>query len=68
VVTEIGLDHYFRAPDIDIRTVALTYAIFEELARREAATAAGSRGAKLDTDTDAEYEPLSTGSTVGHTH
>jgi hypothetical protein len=66
VVTEIGLDHYFRAPDIDVRTVALTYAIFEELARREAATAARSRGAKLDAD--AEYEPLSTGSTVGHTH
>jgi len=37
VVTEVGLDHYFRAPDIDIRTVALTYAVFDELERRAAA-------------------------------
>ena len=36
VVTEVGLDHYFRAPDIDIRTVALTYAVLEELERRAA--------------------------------
>lgn len=35
VVTEVGLDHYFRAPDIDLRTVALTYAVLDELARRE---------------------------------
>ncbi len=35
VVTEIGLDHYFRAPDIDLKTVALTYAVLDELARRE---------------------------------
>ncbi len=34
VVTEVGLDHYFRAPDIDIRTVALTYAVLDELERR----------------------------------
>lgn len=34
VVTEIGLDHYLRAPDIDIRTVALTYAVLNELGRR----------------------------------
>jgi hypothetical protein len=35
VVTQVGLDHYFRAPDIDIRTVALTYAVLEELENRE---------------------------------
>ena len=38
VVTEVGLDHYFRAPDIDIRTVALPYAVLDELARRTAAS------------------------------
>ncbi len=38
VVTEIGLDHYFRAPDIDIRTVALTYAVLDELERRAPAS------------------------------
>ncbi|HSG66252.1 MAG TPA: hypothetical protein VLD39_14675 [Gammaproteobacteria bacterium] len=58
VVTEVGLDHYFRAPDIDIRTVALTYAIFEELARRQ-----GQRSAARE----AAYEPPSTSSTVGQT-
>jgi hypothetical protein len=36
VVTELGLDHYFRAPDIDVRTVALTYAVLEEVERRAA--------------------------------
>jgi len=35
VVTEVGLDHYFRADDIDLRTVALMYAVFAELDRRE---------------------------------
>ncbi len=35
VVTEVGLDHYFRAEDIDLRTVALMYAVFTELDRRE---------------------------------
>lgn len=34
VVTEVGLDHYFRAPDLDIRTVALTYAVLNELERQ----------------------------------
>jgi len=34
VVTEVGLDHYFRAPDIDLRTVALTYAVLDELEQR----------------------------------
>lgn len=38
VVTEVGLDHYFRAPDIDIRTVALTYAVLDELERRAPAS------------------------------
>jgi hypothetical protein len=37
VVTEVGLDHYFRAPDIDVRTVALTYAVLDELERLQAA-------------------------------
>jgi hypothetical protein len=37
VVTEVGLDHYFRASDIDIRTVALTYAVLDELERRASA-------------------------------
>jgi hypothetical protein len=35
VVTEVGFDHYFRAPDIDLRTVALTYAVLDELQQRE---------------------------------
>jgi len=37
VVTAVGLDHYFRAPDIDLRTVALTYAVLDELRQRELA-------------------------------
>lgn len=39
VVTEIGLDHYLRAPDIDIRTVALTYAVLNELGPRASSPA-----------------------------
>jgi hypothetical protein len=35
VVTEVGLDHYFRADDIDLRTVALMYSVFAELDRRQ---------------------------------
>jgi hypothetical protein len=34
VVTDIGLDHYYRDPLIDLKTLALAYVVFEELQRR----------------------------------
>lgn len=35
VVTDVGLDHYFRDPAIEIKTVALMYVVLEQLERRE---------------------------------
>ncbi len=35
VITEVGLDHYFRAPDIDLKGFALAYVVIGELERRE---------------------------------
>src|SRR4029078_11294894 len=31
VVTAVGLDHYFRDPEIDLKTVALAYLVLERL-------------------------------------
>jgi len=31
VVTDVGLDHYFRDPEIDLKTVALAYLVLERL-------------------------------------
>ncbi len=50
VVTEVGLDHYFRAPDIDIRTVALTYAVLDELERRASVSGPTMSGLRATTD------------------
>jgi len=38
VVTEPGLDHFFRAPDIDLRTLALAEIVIDELERRAGRT------------------------------
>jgi hypothetical protein len=34
-VTDVGLDHYFRDPAIDLKTLALVYVVLEELDRVE---------------------------------
>jgi hypothetical protein len=34
VVTDVGFDHYYRDPAIDLKTVALAFVVFEELERR----------------------------------
>jgi hypothetical protein len=52
VVTEVGLDHYFRAPDIDLRTVALTYAVLDELEQREGMLAETASKEKLSLVTE----------------
>jgi hypothetical protein len=31
VITDVGLDHYYRDPEIDLKTVALAYVVFDEL-------------------------------------
>ena len=31
VITDMGLDHYYRDPEIDLKTVALAYVVFDEL-------------------------------------
>ena len=35
VVTDLGLDHYYRGPDIDVRTVALAHIAIDALERRD---------------------------------
>jgi hypothetical protein len=35
VVTDVGLDHYYRDPHIDLKTVALAGVVIDELERRE---------------------------------
>lgn len=34
VVTEIGLDHYYKDPIIELKTIALAYVVLEEVERR----------------------------------
>ncbi len=43
VVTDIGLDHYYRDPEIDLRTLALAIVVMEELRRRESESAQAHR-------------------------
>jgi hypothetical protein len=31
VITDVGLDHYYRDPEIDLKAVALAYVVFDEL-------------------------------------
>src|SRR5574341_1864164 len=31
VITDVGLDHYYRDPEIDLKTVALAYVVFDEI-------------------------------------
>ena len=31
VITDMGLDHYYRDPEIDLKTVALAYVVFDEV-------------------------------------
>jgi len=33
VVTDLGLDHYYQDPAIDLKTIALTYVVLDELRR-----------------------------------
>ena len=35
VITDVGLDHYYRDPEIDLKTLALARVVFEELQRRQ---------------------------------
>jgi hypothetical protein len=44
VVTEVGLDHYFRDPAIELKTVALTYVVLEQLERQGGGTGSGIDG------------------------
>ena len=37
VITDIGLDHYYRDPEIDLKTFALANVVLEELERKESA-------------------------------
>jgi hypothetical protein len=37
-VTDVGLDHYYRDPIIDLKTLALAYVVLEELQRRSKTT------------------------------
>ena len=34
-VSDLGLDHYYQDPAIDLKTIALTYVVLDELRRRE---------------------------------
>jgi hypothetical protein len=38
VVTDVGLDHYFRDPAIDLKTLALTLVVMRDLERRSTAS------------------------------
>ena len=44
VVTEIGLDHYFRDPAIDLKTLALTYVVLDQLERQEGGSSTATPG------------------------
>lgn len=35
VVTDVGLDHYYRDPIIELKTIALAYVVLDELEQRE---------------------------------
>lgn len=38
VVTDVGLDHYYKDPIIELKTIALAHVVIEELERREERT------------------------------
>jgi hypothetical protein len=42
VVTELGLDHYYRDPSIDLKTLALVCVVLEQLGRKDAPPRPGS--------------------------